>query len=61
MFINSLRLTATEALKHKWVKRRPQYYPTKTNVSTTNDFQFHPVPLETVNKKVFFANIHSQY
>lgn len=48
--IFSLRLTATESLKHKWVKRRPQYYPSKSKPNTNDEFQFHPVALESVSK-----------
>lgn len=29
------RLTAKEALRHKWVKRKPQYHPTTTKPSTS--------------------------
>lgn len=29
------RLTAREALRHKWVKRKPQYHPTKAKPSTS--------------------------
>lgn len=42
----SLRMTASEALKHKWVKKKPQYYPTK---SKAPEFKFKPVALETVS------------
>jgi serine/threonine protein kinase len=29
------RLTANEALRHKWVKRKPQYHPTHAKPSTS--------------------------
>lgn len=29
------RLTAKEAIRHKWVKRKPQYHPTTTKPSTS--------------------------
>lgn len=29
------RLTAREALRHKWVKRKPQYYPTNAKPSSS--------------------------
>ncbi|XP_065082976.1 uncharacterized protein sqa isoform X4 [Ochlerotatus camptorhynchus] len=40
------RLTAEQALKHKWIKRKPQYYPTNRRPSITT---FKPVLLETNN------------
>jgi serine/threonine protein kinase len=36
------RLTAKEALRHKWVKRKPQYHPTNAKPSTS------PLSLKTV-------------
>ncbi|XP_062564891.1 calcium/calmodulin-dependent protein kinase type IV isoform X5 [Armigeres subalbatus] len=41
------RINAEEALKHKWIKRKPQYYPTNRRPSIT---PFKPVLLETNNK-----------
>ncbi|XP_029731949.1 death-associated protein kinase related isoform X4 [Aedes albopictus] len=38
------RITAEQALKHKWIKRKPQYYPTNRRPSITT---FKPVRLET--------------
>lgn len=38
------RITAEQALKHKWIKRKPQYYPTNRRPSITT---FKPVLLET--------------
>lgn len=32
---HSVRLTAKEALRHKWVKRKPQYQPTNAKPSTS--------------------------
>ncbi|XP_055624283.1 probable serine/threonine-protein kinase MARK-C isoform X2 [Toxorhynchites rutilus septentrionalis] len=42
------RLTAEEALKHKWIKRKPQYYPTNRRPSIT----FKPILLENNNNTV---------
>lgn len=44
------RMKAADALKHKWVKKRPQYYPTKSKDQT---FQFKPVRLEMVYRTFF--------
>ncbi|XP_055538328.1 serine/threonine-protein kinase MARK2-like isoform X2 [Wyeomyia smithii] len=38
------RITAEEALKHKWTKRKPQYYPTNRRPSITN---FKPILLDS--------------
>ncbi|XP_050094314.1 calcium/calmodulin-dependent protein kinase type II subunit beta isoform X2 [Anopheles aquasalis] len=40
------RLTAEDALKHKWIKRKPQYTPTNRRPSITT---FKPVLLESNN------------
>uniref|UniRef100_A0A182NPI8 Protein kinase domain-containing protein n=1 Tax=Anopheles dirus TaxID=7168 RepID=A0A182NPI8_9DIPT len=40
------RLTAEDALKHKWIKRKPQYHPTNRRPSLTN---FKPILLESNN------------
>ncbi|XP_058116826.1 probable serine/threonine-protein kinase pXi [Anopheles ziemanni] len=40
------RLTAEDALKHKWIKRKPQYYPTNRRPSIPN---FKQILLETNN------------
>lgn len=40
-------MTAAEALKHKWVKKKPQYYPSKSKVAA-NDFKFKPVEIDFV-------------
>ncbi|XP_049291813.1 caM kinase-like vesicle-associated protein isoform X4 [Anopheles funestus] len=40
------RLTAEDALKHKWIKRKPQFYPTNRRPSLTN---FKPILLESNN------------
>ncbi|XP_058828977.1 death-associated protein kinase related isoform X3 [Topomyia yanbarensis] len=42
------RISAEEALKHKWIKRKPQYYPTNRRPSITT---FKPVLLENNNNK----------
>lgn len=41
------RLTAKDALRHKWVKRKPQYQPTHAKPSTS-PLSFKPVYLEKV-------------
>lgn len=41
------RLTAEDALKHKWIKRKPQYHPTNRRPSLTNSFK--PILLESNN------------
>ncbi|XP_058457538.1 calcium/calmodulin-dependent protein kinase type II subunit gamma isoform X5 [Malaya genurostris] len=44
------RITGEEALKHKWIKRKPQYYPTNHRPSITT---FKPVLLEnSTNHKI---------
>ncbi|XP_052891975.1 serine/threonine-protein kinase dst1 isoform X1 [Anopheles moucheti] len=40
------RLTAEDALKHKWIKRKPQYHPTNRRPSLTS---FKPILLESNN------------
>lgn len=42
----NIRMTASDALKHKWVKKKPQYYPSKTK---TEQFQFKPVRIDLVS------------
>ncbi|XP_055596393.1 probable serine/threonine-protein kinase pXi isoform X3 [Uranotaenia lowii] len=42
------RLTAEEALKHKWIKRKPQYYPTNR---PSNSPIFTPILLDTPTTK----------
>ncbi|XP_055595067.1 death-associated protein kinase related-like isoform X1 [Uranotaenia lowii] len=42
------RLTAEEALKHKWIKRKPQYYPTNRPSSSPI---FTPILLDTPSTK----------
>uniref|UniRef100_A0A182M838 Protein kinase domain-containing protein n=1 Tax=Anopheles culicifacies TaxID=139723 RepID=A0A182M838_9DIPT len=41
------RLTAEDALKHKWIKRKPQYFPTNRRPSLTTNFK--PILLESNN------------
>uniref|UniRef100_A0A336MX37 CSON006730 protein n=1 Tax=Culicoides sonorensis TaxID=179676 RepID=A0A336MX37_CULSO len=41
----NVRMTAEEALKHKWVKKKPQYYPSKAKTNT-EQFQFKPVRID---------------
>ncbi|CAO1383269.1 unnamed protein product [Diamesa tonsa] len=41
------RLTAKEALKHKWIKRKPQYYP--SNQKTSHPLGFKAVYLDKDN------------
>ncbi|XP_052862235.1 probable serine/threonine-protein kinase DDB_G0278901 [Anopheles cruzii] len=43
------RLSAEDALKHKWVKRKPQYTPTNRRPSITT---FKPILLESNNNNV---------
>lgn len=48
LYLFSLRMTAGEALKHKWVKKRPQYYPTKSKTASS-EFKFKPVTIDFVS------------
>jgi serine/threonine protein kinase len=45
---HSERLTAREALRHKWVKRKPQYHPTKPS---TSPLSFKSVYSDKVRRK----------
>uniref|UniRef100_A0A182WEB5 Protein kinase domain-containing protein n=1 Tax=Anopheles minimus TaxID=112268 RepID=A0A182WEB5_9DIPT len=47
------RLTAEDALKHKWIKRKPQYFPTNRRPSLTN---FKPILLESNNNSSNVTN-----
>ncbi|XP_049291811.1 death-associated protein kinase related-like isoform X2 [Anopheles funestus] len=47
------RLTAEDALKHKWIKRKPQFYPTNRRPSLTN---FKPILLESNNNSSNVTN-----
>ncbi|XP_050081447.1 death-associated protein kinase related isoform X2 [Anopheles maculipalpis] len=47
------RLTAEDALKHKWIKRKPQYHPTNRRPSLTN---FKPILLESNNNSSNVTN-----
>lgn len=47
------RLTAEDALKHKWIKRKPQYYPTNRRPSIPN---FKQILLETNNNNTNVTN-----
>lgn len=42
------RLTAKEALKHKWIKRKPQYHP--SNQKTSHPLAFKAVYLDKVRQ-----------
>lgn len=44
------RLTAKEALRHKWVKKRPQYTPSSTAKASSSPLSFKPVYSEKVRK-----------
>lgn len=44
----NIRMTASDALKHKWVKKKPQYYPSKTKTEA-QQFQFKPVRIDLVS------------
>ncbi|XP_040164443.1 caM kinase-like vesicle-associated protein isoform X4 [Anopheles arabiensis] len=48
------RLTAEDALKHKWIKRKPQYHPTNRRPSLTNSFK--PILLESNNNSSNVTN-----
>lgn len=39
-------MTAAEAVKHRWVKRKPQYHPTN---KPSQVLGFKAIPLETVS------------
>lgn len=45
------RLTASEALRHKWVKKRPQYTPTNNAKPSSSPLSFKPVYSDKVRMK----------
>lgn len=49
------RLTAKEALKHKWIKRKPQYYP--SNQKTSHPLAFKAVYLDKVRQPQTYTYI----